>query len=347
MVSGGVIRCNTSDPEGTRYSGQLLGIVSIRLNCASPAADLGVQVQTAVDKRTVDKRVLLEVAAGRFICSMLSRVFRYILTRVSAPLNSRIRRFYATHTFHALARLDVPTFDDASVQKQLEQSVSLNSRSTVAWDSIMILIGIGGVGVQIVSQLLVLANVLRAQEDGPLLAGLTFIRTAVSWRSMGGHLMGIDPLIWAATTKNTDYVRMQGLKKLVSSSNHRKEIVAGGLWPYLLSCKRFPCLLRFPHLRSVFRDCTEIVGDESGDFHEMFQHNRRQGMSFLSLLDEPLAELPQASTTALPQSHAHPPPDYIYTTRCQITCIYSPLPRIPEPDHPDFPSIYKHTVQSF
>ncbi len=38
---------------------------------------------------------------------------------------------------------------------------------------------------------------------------------------------------WAATTRNNDYVRMEGLKRLVSSSKHRKELVAGGLAAYL------------------------------------------------------------------------------------------------------------------
>lgn len=43
-------------------------------------------------------------------------------------------------------------------------------------------------------------------------------------------------IVWAATTKNDDYIKMQGLKQLVTAPEHRKEIVAGGLWEYCVSC---------------------------------------------------------------------------------------------------------------
>lgn len=39
--------------------------------------------------------------------------------------------------------------------------------------------------------------------------------------------------VWAATTKDADYIRMEGLKRTVSDAAHRKEIVAGGLQEYL------------------------------------------------------------------------------------------------------------------
>lgn len=38
---------------------------------------------------------------------------------------------------------------------------------------------------------------------------------------------------WAATTRNEDFVRMEGLRLLVNKSHHRKELVAGGLSEYL------------------------------------------------------------------------------------------------------------------
>lgn len=42
-------------------------------------------------------------------------------------------------------------------------------------------------------------------------------------------------IVWAATTKDDDYIKMQGLKQLVTAPEHRKEIVAGGLWEYCVS----------------------------------------------------------------------------------------------------------------
>ena len=49
-------------------------------------------------------------------------------------------------------------------------------------------------------------------------------------------------LAWAATTRNNDYIRMEGLKRLVGSSKHRKELVAGGLSAYLTAGASSPLL---------------------------------------------------------------------------------------------------------
>lgn len=51
-------------------------------------------------------------------------------------------------------------------------------------------------------------------------------------------------IVWAATTKDTDYIRMEGMKRAISDNAHRKEIVAGGMWRYMITGKRFfSCLL--------------------------------------------------------------------------------------------------------
>ena len=49
-------------------------------------------------------------------------------------------------------------------------------------------------------------------------------------------------LAWAATTRNNDYIRMEGLKRLVGSSKHRKEFVAGGLFEYITAGGSNPLL---------------------------------------------------------------------------------------------------------
>jgi hypothetical protein len=38
---------------------------------------------------------------------------------------------------------------------------------------------------------------------------------------------------FAATTRNEDFIKMEGLMRLVNSSCYRKEVVAGGLSEYL------------------------------------------------------------------------------------------------------------------
>jgi hypothetical protein len=46
-------------------------------------------------------------------------------------------------------------------------------------------------------------------------------------------LIVVFSIAYAATTRNQDYVKMEGLKQLVSDREHRQEIVANGLGSYL------------------------------------------------------------------------------------------------------------------
>jgi hypothetical protein len=49
----------------------------------------------------------------------------------------------------------------------------------------------------------------------------------------GSFLNPVSPTAYAATTQDRDYVKMEGLKQLVSDQEHRQEIVANGLGSYL------------------------------------------------------------------------------------------------------------------
>lgn len=41
--------------------------------------------------------------------------------------------------------------------------------------------------------------------------------------------------MWAATTKDKDYIRMVGLKHVVNNTEHRKELIAGNLSEFMTS----------------------------------------------------------------------------------------------------------------
>ena len=66
------------------------------------------------------------------------------------------------------------------------------------------------------------------------------------WRGLVGFLLIVpDQFLifvfftaYAATTRDKDYVKMEGLKQLVSDREHRQEIVANGLGSYL-TCREF------------------------------------------------------------------------------------------------------------
>lgn len=134
----------------------------------------------AVDTRTVDKAMIIRVTVGSAICRAIERVLRYYKNRIMLPLKSRLRRHYTTHSFHARARLDVPTFDDPVVQRQLDATTGMNGGS-VAWSTLQMVSELTNAAVRVVSQVTVLASVLKDQPDGPLLAILSVIPSIADW----------------------------------------------------------------------------------------------------------------------------------------------------------------------
>lgn len=102
-------------------------------------------------------------------------MFKHLLERaheyVKMTLNGHIGRFYTVHYFHALARLDLPTFEDTAIQRQLQLP---QSSSSIVWQMIMAISSTGFKSLTLISQIIVLIRVLREQSDGPSLAILCF-----------------------------------------------------------------------------------------------------------------------------------------------------------------------------
>jgi hypothetical protein len=150
-------------------------------------------VQNAVEQRTVDQNDLFRVVISRLICSAVTRVLHYISGLFYTPLNERLRQHFTVHNFHALARLDVPTYADAGVQQRLRAN-SDHTRYSVVWNHVVTSLHLFTTGVQLASQLSVLIGLLRDQRDGPLLAVLSFGHTLFqtktrvrSWGPTGGN----------------------------------------------------------------------------------------------------------------------------------------------------------------
>ena len=143
------------------------------------------QVQEAIDTRTVDEQVLLRISAGRVACSVAKRFLNYFKSRLSYILNARLKQHFSVHLFHARARLDLPTFEDPAVQRQLEAASSMSSHGSIAWDTVNMVVGAGSTSIQIVSQVSVLASVLRGQQGGLLLAALSFAQSVFDWKNTG------------------------------------------------------------------------------------------------------------------------------------------------------------------
>ncbi|KAI0770932.1 P-loop containing nucleoside triphosphate hydrolase protein [Trametes elegans] len=243
------------------YSGQLLSIL-----------------QTAIDTRTVDKDLLFRICLGRIACTFGRRILDYALQELRVPLARRLKLQYSLHLFHARARLDLPTFEDPMVQRQLEDASSTSG--SIAWDTLVMASGIASTAVQVVSQLSVLAQVLGAHQDGVLLALLSFGASLSDWLTRGQMAEAFGQ-VWAATTKDKDYIRMVGLKHVVNYIEHRKELIAGNLAEFVTS---------------EYKDLTKRVGpDNAVDFmeHRYTEIRGRRPFGYLSFLQDPLRELPQ------------------------------------------------------
>jgi hypothetical protein len=132
-----------------------------------------------------------------------------------------------------MVRLDLPTFDDPAVQRQIEWSLPKNSQSSTAFDAVTSTLRLFTTAIQLISQLSVLINVLKDKNDGPLLASLSVAQAYLEFSKV--HLPFLSNRVWAATTTNADYLKSEGLKRVVNNPAHRKEIVASGIGSYLLS----------------------------------------------------------------------------------------------------------------
>lgn len=146
---------------------------SLPITLAPTLVHVVLQVQVAVDKRAVDTDHLIRIAGGRVLCAAAEKILQAALWKVSTALNERIRRFYSTHIFHSMARLDVPTWDDPVVSAQIEAVIPKDS-NTIAWAAITSIVQTGSTFVRLFSQTAVLTGVLREQGDGLFLSLVSF-----------------------------------------------------------------------------------------------------------------------------------------------------------------------------
>ncbi len=147
---------------------------------------LSSQMQIAIDTRTVEKDDLFRICAGRIICGLAVRLMYAVETWTRRPLTARIKRYYSVELFHARARLDLPTYESTSIQRQLDEASQDTFNRTVAWETLDTVLIISRAGMQLVAQTFVLWEVLREQRDGVLLAFLTLSSQGTYWLSSIG-----------------------------------------------------------------------------------------------------------------------------------------------------------------
>ena len=141
------------------------------------------QVKSTVEKNALDTGFLLRVVYGRALCSAAGHFLSGACDAMSSALNRRCRQYYSTHIFHAMARLDVPTWSDPAVASQIN-ALSPRPPHTISWAVILTFVDTVSVVLRILSQAVVLFGVLRGQRDGLLFVLLTLCSNFVSYLNM-------------------------------------------------------------------------------------------------------------------------------------------------------------------
>jgi len=244
-------------------------------------------VQIAIDHRTVDKEFLFRIAMGRMVCTFVARLLMHAKAKVEIPLNIKIKQFYSIHIFNSMARLDLPTFEDPIIQRRLDDATTpARSQNSIAWETTRALSGLVSTLLRLLAQLSVLIVVVNEQRDATVYAILHFGQSLYQQYSWRTSYSLSDTAAWAATTTNEDYIRMQGMKRIVNDVVHRKELVAGNLREFLVA---------------EFNNVSKRLQESAADFHEMLRRQNMAKFSKSSILTFPLQELPEVR----PHFHAN------------------------------------------
>ena len=122
---------------------------------------------------------------GHFACSIASYLLSQAQEAVEPPLNGMIRRWWAVHSFHAHSRLDVPTFEQRHVRRELERTLDGFAGRAAIWEVLTLINRIISTLTQLLAQVVVLYHVLRFQRDGMLLGVMTLFAESIYWLSGG------------------------------------------------------------------------------------------------------------------------------------------------------------------
>ncbi|KAI9436996.1 HlyB/MsbA family ABC transporter [Lactarius indigo] len=201
-------------------------------------------VQATINDGELDEYTLIRLMCGRVACSLVQCLLERVDGWLYLAFDDFVKRHYSRYAFKHVARIDVPTFMDPSVSQRLD-AVSLRYGFCTVGRTLDSLLRSGCSIIVLFTQVSVLVAILREQGMGSTLGFLTCLCHLVvcALTQMELSNSSLEGLAYAATTRNNDYVKMEGLKQLVSDREHRQEIVVNGLGPYLsrqfleLSCR--------------------------------------------------------------------------------------------------------------
>ncbi|KDQ19846.1 hypothetical protein BOTBODRAFT_379709 [Botryobasidium botryosum FD-172 SS1] len=186
-------------------------------------------IQATIEKREIDQGSFIHIAAAHAVCSIAAKGCNRAKFQNASVLKRRIEAHFREHILHAHARLDVPTFNDAAVQSRL--GACFSGDNSVGWTALSKIIHWSTNVLQLLSQLLVIANMLQGQKNDILLALLCFVAPLFMW--IGERGTGLWNNNWVAYSSDVNYIKLEGLSRCTQDARYRHEIVAGNLQSYI------------------------------------------------------------------------------------------------------------------
>ncbi|KAG1889214.1 P-loop containing nucleoside triphosphate hydrolase protein [Suillus subluteus] len=215
----------------------------------------------------------------------------FLVIEVLASLAPAVSLWYSSQLFSLVETVMEARTADSTVLVHVAAGYLTCTVSWFPWGAsspylktIQILMNIAMTVLRLLSQFLVLITVLREQHDGLLIAALSFLQSISYWHEMRKTVT--RSLVWVAATANEDYVRMEGLYRLVDY--HRKELVAGNLDEYIAARS-----LSLTVSRPGVHEFAERVGDDAVDFSELKETcSVKDSLSMAFILREIIHALP-------------------------------------------------------
>ncbi|EJD55703.1 P-loop containing nucleoside triphosphate hydrolase protein [Auricularia subglabra TFB-10046 SS5] len=174
----------------------VLYLASCWLNAVLPAVGVWLSgqmlniVQSAIDTRTLDEGWLFWIVMARIAAGVATRLNSVFGSRCSLPLQKRLRFQFTRHILRSHLRIDVPTYNDAAISRQLESNYG-RGNAEQAWAIISTVIRVLMSVVKLTSSLAVLLALLWSHQESIPLALVSFLAPMLEWFSLQrGHNTG-------------------------------------------------------------------------------------------------------------------------------------------------------------
>ncbi|KZW02375.1 P-loop containing nucleoside triphosphate hydrolase protein [Exidia glandulosa HHB12029] len=265
----------------------VLYVFACLLSATLPAAGVWLSgqmltvVQRAIDTRSVDERWLVYIVLGRWLCALTQQLANVLSQRSSVPIQKRLRMQFTRHILKAHLRIDVPTYNDTAITRQLESSFG-RGNAEQAWGIISTIVRVVMSLVNFVTSLGVLSLLLWSHQESLPLAVVSIAGPLVSyWRGRYPRRNGGISDVYAATCSNPNYPRLVGLRNMATDAKYKQEVVAGALDTYIYD--------------EFERAASEIGEDKIQDFWQAYEEaqSKERFLDFAKLSRSLFDQLPQ------------------------------------------------------